>query len=503
MSRTVDVHKASRLGLTLVEMLVAIVIFTAIISSVILMFNSVTNTVRRSYRTMDLYEQMRSALFAVERDVQVTFAAPTVGVDFQFYGEPHGFVLVGIAPDQTLGRLTYVVHRDTSRMSQPGTFEERGERITLPRDWEKVAENFANPDELRVHYPNPQDSNPTDSTLVDFEVEVIYGLLLRFYESGISSTDQFLPLERLVQNPENSIPRMPRPAFAYNQDSNNAYLGAANRFPWLSSFIWDHFNTASVPWHVRDTIEQAEACHYWIQLLHGPSLSPIQPWSITNIWTNPWERIDQFWFDPYVPLGVYGNDGRRLLWDHVVADGFVLETYLLTPDTGERIQTSNNRFVPVVGPNPYLDYAGFNFEDYPNFDPIFRYAVENREDRVTKFNTLYNLNYRVQDTDALGNVVDEFNAFERLSGLIVDPVTGAFNANPGGDEFDKALSLMTETRQFYEMGNPLQARLPSSFDITLWVLNDSGMGSTSLDLYRFSQSIQLPAGFRRRSRAVN
>ena len=61
---------------------------------------------------------------------------------------------------------------------------------------------------------------------------------------------------------------------------------------------------------------------------------------------------------------------------------------------------------------------------------------------------------------------------------------------------------MTEPRQFYDLGSPLQTRMPASFDITFWVLNDTGVTGAPTDLFRFSQTIQLPAGFLRRSQSV-
>ena len=128
MSRTAKYDSNTRRGVTLVELLVAIAIFIAIMGGVMMMFTSVTNTVRRSYSTMGVYARARDALLALERDVQTSFAAPAAGAALQFYGEPHGLVMIGVSSDNSLGRLTYVVHRDTSRMTNPGAFDGRGGR---------------------------------------------------------------------------------------------------------------------------------------------------------------------------------------------------------------------------------------------------------------------------------------------------------------------------------------------------------------------------------------
>jgi len=57
---------------------------------------------------------------------------------------------------------------------------------------------------------------------------------------------------------------------------------------------------------------------------------------------------------------------------------------------------------------------------------------------------------------------------------------------------------MTASRQFYDLGSPLQARIPSSFDVTFWVINDSMVAGAPVEVYRFSQTVHLPAGYMRR-----
>lgn len=486
----------SQSGLSLVELLVAMAIFVTLIGSLIVLFTTVINTVRRSYRTMDIYERARGALLSVERDLQLSFGAPAAGKAFSFYGESYGFVLIGIGLDQRLGRLTYVVHRDTSRISMENG---RGIFMTLLRPWQemeasfKVAEGDApsdtTPSELSNYYPG------SPGEYVNFEVEITYGVLLRFFEDDISNLGRFPLLENLL--PRTTPPYLRRPVFT---SISEAVLGAPERFPWLSTFLWENATQVSVPWYVREAIQTAETCHYWLQLLQGPTLRPIRPWALTQIWWRPIEMGDQFWFDPYFP--VLPSQNQRLLWDYVVAEGFILETYLLDPITKGRILTRNGNSVPVIGPNPYLTWnPDYRYDDYPQFDPIFRYAVENNQKRVTEFNTLYNLDHLIEKQDNIGNVVERFRAFERLSKLIYDPTSGNFNLNPAGPMFDETLGYVTEVRQFYDVGSPLQVRLPASLDITFWVINDLSFAGAPPDLFRFSQTVQIQSGMMRRSRA--
>lgn len=530
MSPTAERTYGSRRGVTLIEMLVAMAIFIAIISSVMLMFTSVTNTVRRSYRTMDVYEQARNSLLALERDVKVSFTAPAAGADLQFYGEPYGFTLIGISPDQDLGRLTYVVHRDTSRMTGAGTSEGRGEIVTLMRRWDELAQD----DPSKSGYYRLSDYYDLTEPYVDFQVEVIHGLLLRYYERGVTDMADFPRMDRLLQNPAGGdTPWMPRPYLTIGAEGT---LGTADRFPWLSSYLWDYLDPAktppsavSVPWYIRERVQMAEECHYWLQLLQGPGVRPIRPWDLMNIWWMPPTAgvglLDQFWFDnvfwedfdrdngvirpedrPFT--GEFPNpngEERPILWDHVVARDFVLETYLLNPANGEPIRTLDGHTVPVLGPNPYSDYADENADGYidnplkdpppnKNFDPIFRYAVENADNRATRFNTLYNLNYEEKIFEN-GVIVGTYNEFRRMSDEI--------QSNKADPDLDLPLAKVMEARQFYDLGSPLQARMPASFDVTFWVLNEPGVSGAPPDLYRFSQTVHLPTGYMRRSRAVN
>lgn len=485
----------SRYGVTLIELLVAMVLFIAVMSSVIVMFNSVTNTVRRSYRTMDAYEQARSSLLAVERDVKVSFAAPASGADLQFYGEPYGFVLIGISPDQELGRLTYAVHRDTSRMNAEG----RGETITVFRDWKPLERSNRN---VPGYYNLGAYYDLTDE-YIELQVEVIYGLLVRVYEDQVTDLSRFDWIEDILQRSETERTSfIPQPRILnLLQESSWDWAAKPVEFPWLSNYLWQLLDptsgfTASVPWYARNVIEKSEACHYWIQLLHGPGIRPVSSWDITNLW---WSNMpDQYWFDLNLPSSPAYNpnnpyETRKFLSDYVVARDFVLETYLLDPATGERIITVDGRTVPVVGPNPYLYDTDATST---NYDPIFQYAVEQVESRETKFNTLFNLDHYVQIKDG-DTVVDEFNAFQRLTREITNNV-----ATPNVEKTDLALSKMAEPRQFYDLGSPLQTRMPASFDITFWVLNDTGVSGAPTDLFRFSQTIQLPSGFLRRSQSV-
>ncbi len=498
MSRTAESRGARRRGMTLVELIVAMAIFTTIMGGVILMFTTVTNTVRRSYRTMDLYDKARGSLLAVERDIQTAFAAPASGADFQFCGEPNGFVFIGVADNGKLGRLTYVVHRDTSRLTDPASDAWRGERVRLARnaeDWDRLKARF---DGLDAYYPRP-------SGVVEVEVEVVYGLLLRYYEDEVEQVGRFDKLEDFLKPEPIHMP----PPVLFNHQLNFFYETLrpnADYFPWFSRHgLWENLQSASAPWHLREKLETVEQCHYWLQLLGGPGRPTWHPWNPLEVWWQGewrpndrvaidainagkvvmfppnWQPYDQFWFDHFAPLApeefvnAPNTSKRRHLWDHVVADDIVLAAVLLDPTTGDRI----NARVPADADLPPL------YVPVLESTPFFQYAAESNV-LSNSFNALFNLN---------------FDAAEGQPGAVEQAVL-TLKLSPNNPNVDPAIAKMIEARQFYDVGSPMQSRLPSSFEITFWVLSDPMVQGASVDLQRFSQRIHIPSGFLRRSRAV-
>lgn len=206
-----------------------------------------------------------------------------------------------------------------------------------------------------------------------------------------------------------------------------------------------------------------EDCHYWIQLVHGPGLPPIQPWNPMSIWS-PYDTENLLWFDHRGPAA---GVERRPLWDHVVGQEIVLAAYLLDPNTGARISW----------PDPQLGSIGVPAIDLP---PIFTYFVESGA-HSTSFNTLFNLDFAPE------------NNFEQLAHQL------AMGMDP---DITEELRNLTQTNQFYEVGHPLQARLPASFEVVFQVVNPPVTPGAPTELYQFRQRIHIPAGFLRRGRAI-
>lgn len=512
MSQTADISRGSRRGFTLVELIVAMAIFTIIMGGVMVMFTTVTSSVRRGYRTMDLFDATHGALLTVERDIQSAFSAPATGADFHFYGEPNGFVFVGIAPDGKLGRLTYAVHVDTSRLTSP-LADWRGETMTLSVERADMVARYGT-DFTTLYYPG------TDAYL-DVEVEVVYGLLLRYYEEDVNEVTRFEKLDTFEGiDGKTFVSRIQPPHLPFPSLLKGATFEASTYrtkgIPWIFNDYPNNLNfwtplDVSVPWHIKEKISVVEKCHYWMQMLNGPRIMPSGtgyfPWTDNPTLNNPFaiwavsDVFDQFWYDhiPFKNLSVAGvaslglpagfesfvpvpgsstdTYGRSFLWDHVVARDFALFAWLINPDTGRPVSYDIN----VV-----------------DIDPVFQYAVESglaqENNKVKNFNTLFNLNFtdNVDDDADLGGM----NAVDALLDTLVN--------NPSDTALmGKAVEEMTTSHQFYDLGDPIQSRLPSAFDINLFVISPPVTTSAPPDVFKFSQTIHIPSGFLRRSLSVD
>ena len=519
MSQTADISPIQKNGMSLVELLVAMAIFTIIMSSVMVMFNTITGAVRRSYSTMDLFDATHGAIMAIERDVQSTFSAPATGADFHFYGEPNGFVFVGIAPNGHLGRLSYAVHADTSRMTAPFSDQWRGEIVTLPVKRADMESKYPGD----PYYPPFSTMYPGTDEYVDVQVEVVYGLLLRYFESDVNQVTEF---DDLVNN-KNTIdnlsfvsrsvpPHLPMPALFRGGGSEGLYR--TEGLPWVLRYVWGYTNPGSMPSsHIREKMETLEKLHFWMQMLNGPRIMPsgtgYLPWAydpVSGLY-NPyaiWEVtdvFDQFWYDHIPFRNLSGADvaalglptgfnmfnpspgsttdqyGRHFLWDHVVARDFAINVWLIDPANGQRIKTDEN----VV-----------------DIQPVFRYDVENiianDQAQTGNFNTLFNMNFDdgADDDNDLMTLLGVGNAFDALMEVLVKDETNNVAISAAVEE-------MTASHQFYEVGDPIQSRLPSAFEINLYVVSPPVTTGAPPDVFEFNQIIHIPSGFLRRSLSVD
>jgi len=105
-------------GFTLIELMVAAVIFLIIMTAIVTLFAASLRATKAGYLSMEAYEESRTAITVLERDLTTAFAARDVGASYQFYGTPIGMTFVGLvrsyepsSADPNLGRLTYVLNQ--------------------------------------------------------------------------------------------------------------------------------------------------------------------------------------------------------------------------------------------------------------------------------------------------------------------------------------------------------------------------------------------------------
>lgn len=104
-------------GFTLVELLVAVTIFTLLMGAVGAFYVSSLRAVRTGNQAIDVNQAARTVFSTVQRDLATAYAARDFGDTHTFYGTPIGMTFVGLArnydstlPADNLARVTYVMH---------------------------------------------------------------------------------------------------------------------------------------------------------------------------------------------------------------------------------------------------------------------------------------------------------------------------------------------------------------------------------------------------------
>jgi prepilin-type N-terminal cleavage/methylation domain-containing protein len=105
-----------RAGFTLVELLVAVAIFTSLMAGVMLLFTSAVRTVRQAEQIREAYDVARGAMRVLQDDLVSAYSARERGDIFQFYGTPIGMTFIAFVEDEEgvpeLARITYVLYHD-------------------------------------------------------------------------------------------------------------------------------------------------------------------------------------------------------------------------------------------------------------------------------------------------------------------------------------------------------------------------------------------------------
>jgi prepilin-type N-terminal cleavage/methylation domain-containing protein len=120
----VILSKKGTRGFTLVELLVALSIFSILMTALVIIFVGALRTTQTGYQQMDAFERGRSALTVIENDLVRSYTSHQSADLHKFYGTPIGMTFVGTtqmtskADDVNLARITYVVYNPFRHLSQ-------------------------------------------------------------------------------------------------------------------------------------------------------------------------------------------------------------------------------------------------------------------------------------------------------------------------------------------------------------------------------------------------
>lgn len=471
-------------GMSLVELLVAMVIFIVLLSGLSILFTGAIDATRTGYLNQEAFERVRGSLAVIERDLTGAFTAREYGDYYQFFGGPQGFCFVGMPEGGGLARVTYVIHPSTeairftaSHMETYGNLHNRlRQQVEAYPDTTLFPRFLSLIDTQLPGVPDP-DLDASDlsqvlrETMVDFpEVLVETQSLLRYVEPERGDLDTFVIKRRdgsILQWPELDLdhpdgdlyertdPDSVR-LYACLLDAFNPYVLPNDVIPAGSENLLDLVDSADPDedmraiyaasslkaWN-RDMIEaiyRAKQRELWIRMLAGEAGLP------------------SFWGNADDP-----NDRRPRAEDYVVTDALLSKMYLAAmPD------------FDLMGTPQMFFYRG-------------SYSGDN------------SLSAR------------SFNSVERVSGYSfaypdVDGARAAFAVNPieglvSMDE-DYIAGLRSGTINEGTFGSPLFPRLPGIVSPGFWLIIPSKWVNSKDFLRWFTQDINVPSAAGRNVESV-
>lgn len=285
--------KSRRRGFTLVELLIAIAIFSILMVSIAAMFVGSIRAARAGRQSIDAFEESRGAFDLAQRDLMTAFTSRDYAQYYSFFGMPYGFMFVGLVRGQratdseaNLARVTYVLRR----MSDQQQFQTIG-----------------------------TDSATGDT--VDVTVETCS--LLRFVEVGVQDLDTF------VLVPDGDVAQ--------------SWEDLSGEWPSVSAILSDvearydaSDPAAGITPVIQEKMKAAMKCELWIRMLAGPD--------ICTLYQDMWLRAQADSVageQPYRPLPIIDDPSSTYgvlpdFWtlvdkdpaDYVVADNVFFRAYL-------------------------------------------------------------------------------------------------------------------------------------------------------------------------------
>lgn len=520
---------AGRGGFTAVELLVAIAIFVTLMAGVMTLFSGVIRTVQGSQASMDAMEGIRASMAVMEADLKQAFARADMAEMYAFYGEPTGFVYVGVNRNGRPSRVSYSLHVDPDQ-----TEMDRLQTVQVPlaqvRDavihyliTDRDGDGFTDfqfqgvPSEpLRVDWADPTVLSAAQETLKDpvtqklaellpvtgsgpltaenagdFLVEISFdgrrGVLLRYEEPGKTSLEYLdiglecpnIRLECLGDDLEECRETMGK----YVPLACN--LAGAG----IPKSVDDPNGVPRpIPKPDLDTLVQTLNASIWLQRLRG---AYDVPFLLTVVPSKP-PALPPFWLEDSSGYGQLSS-----LKDYLVIRNVLLTAWLCEPGSLNWIMGQDFQGNPV--PIPALDLGSFFYygDEYDVSAPCF--------------NTLWNVPFLSRGIDQRFVTADNPRV-SCLSWQMIshDEIPGAVNPAKllasrywlfryPPEDWNTLTPPLHPIMTNSGPGNPLEARLPAWITMGFWYVGDAP-GPQGQVLCRWvSQRIDLPTGYLRGS----
>lgn len=474
-------RQGGRGGFTLVELMVAMVIFVTVLGGTILLFNGAVSTVRQGYTTMRGFEQARGALTVMERDLTGAFTAREQGRFYQFYGRPNGFTFVGNV-DGTLSRVTYAIQSGTENKQFQTAITERYGTLNLRAvDLDRARGNagfptavllgrylqFAgqlSPDipmtSLGVEFLAQSErtdggAEPLANELVTLEAIITTGSLVRYAEPGVDNID--------------TLPFAPPD-------------GPRNYWPSFGE-QWARFIPRGPATTVPTEIDRIENRLFFTLIAQPLGLilqEPDNP-DFNIIGRDFAEAVydaakRDYWLAAMANQGVFAPAylGENVL---PVGDSF---TSITGQDPVEYVVTEDIviRVTPIVPP----DFAALSdFDAFGINNNFFDYGAIG-EDGETRMRRYFN---------AISNIAGDEGFYARVIASL-NPTAGDYFT--GAAAAEQVIAGQYQAERLANIGNPLRPRLPEVVQPKFWIVIENPWVGAAEFRQWFNQVINVPSG---------
>jgi hypothetical protein len=449
----------------LIELLVALTIFTTVLAGVTLMFNNAVRVSKQGYQNQEAYSMARGVANRIEADLTSAYTALEHGLGDTFYGSPIGFTFIGKiktgegVDDFDLARISYVIYTGPNNFGKDPLTKYYEEATLTEQEFQ---------DEF--------DQGRGDGRRETYS-------LIRFVEPGVDTLDTFpvnwssqatgegLSFDAIIGSAKDVL----FPPFGYDISLDYSIVGLSQRFDGPC---------ASGDFNCAEAVEKSARREYWLRLLSGdPNLS-------YKLWETP---------------QMTGKEPE----DYVIAEDLLhiarMENYV--PNDRDTIiyvtdpvvnNTSTNPLAAFLSPNHIapIIYSSNLYEAYqPDFQTQTKYSSTN-----------YFFAYRATGTT---DRIDEFGqkiiARGLLGGAIIDPTPvpddhTLYEQEVRGVDFaywNDFRNLISKRITGFSNGTPTEGRLPEAIISELTVFLPSAYQGAPDFQRTFVQQIDSPAGYRR------